>query len=278
MTFRDDRDATLARAEALDRDVKRLEEENAELRAARERLAARSAEENEELAEQRARREKLEKLAASARTEKRTQAAPKPRGKLSEYQRKRRHHLRLAFTGFWTTFAFAWLLLFVMVATYIGGAQLLHAIGAPPIVLLLFPIFMLAILAVWGLYLVVQDGSVRRAERWVASLPLHIDSAAYCEHMATKFGAMTIELDVPDAGDDKELIRKAVAGGAAGTSANWNGDTLVIKCPALKTYFRAKGGGYTSNAKTHRWFRRFARRVLVPIADTHPVRATRILG
>jgi hypothetical protein len=279
VTFRDDKDAMLARTEALDREVEELREENAKLRAERERLAAAAA--------TTAARESAERAAAvdpRAVLEKLAAKAPKPRSTKkrkrgpveSQADRERRISLERAFTSPWTNF-WIWPIAPVLVfGSLLGGAHLFDRLvpQAPGwlAALVLFVTTLVGLgLAVGSYELAVwHDG--RRTRRWLARLALPLDRDRYIECIATKHGMMTVHVAIPDVPDAEcALLERAVRGGSKVASARWDGRTLVITSPQLKYLFLAKGGFYAHNAKLHRWFRRLVTRVLAPIAASHRI-------
>lgn len=278
MTFRDDNEATLARAEALDREVKRLEEENAKLREERERDAKKleDVERQATRAERREaeKREQLEELAKAA-PKPRPQAAPidprVARAKAAQKQaRERQHLLRQAFTPVWLVIAAGVLAAVACVGTVYVGLQLLMLIKIP-LMPLLIPFVFAGIGLVYGPYLLATNHVIRSTQTKLAQqLPFSFDGTGYVERMATRFDqTLTVEVRfVAEPTDtDRKLYADAVQGGAKAADTIWSGSTLVIISPTLKTFYQAKGRGYSHNAKPHRWFWRLVQRVLLPIAE-----------
>lgn len=269
MTFRDDHEAALARAEALEREVRRLRDENADLRTELEPLAREAERDKEREREQRA---ELERLAERAEREaKKPKRERKRRDPAKDAARKRLFALRNAFSGRLLNVAFVVGFLLAAVGSCLAGLWVLMQIGVlfPPLVI---PFMAAGVVAFFGVWSIAVDAQVRRTRRWLAALPVSIDVDDYVDHMASDFsGTLVLELDIAGASGDEKLLVDAVRGGMPGAKAQWSEGTLVVTSPKLKTYYSGKGGGVSHNAKVHRWFRRFVKRVLRPIAERHRV-------
>lgn len=275
MAFRDDQEAALARAEALDREVKRLEEENANLRREREAAAAemeraRAAAERDDEA-----RRELQRLAARAKPAPQPSAPRSKRAPRDDAARKRQHRLRLAFTPLWVDIVFLVVGFVVAAAIYLLVANALVAIGIPfpPLVL---PFMMAGMAGLFWLYHRVAHRCVRSTERWLHELPFSIDPERYLYRMSEIFEKqLVVQVELAEVGAEMALLERAVVGGMPGTTVVTDGRTLTVTSPELKIHYTSKGGGVSHNARPHRWFQKLVKRVLVPIGQSHRIREVR---
>jgi len=115
-----------------------------------------------------------------------------------------------------------------------------------------------------------------RQRRWLAALPFPFDRDAYLHELAAdrQFTGQvrliispTHKLD----DDDRALLAHAASRACRRTTAKWAGDELVVTSRELATsQSGGRGGGtmYNSHA-LHRWFRKAARRFLIPTAKAY---------
>lgn len=288
MGFRDDKDAMLARAEALDREVKRLETENAELRAERERAAAEAATHRAAATRaaerEAAKRQHLEALAAKAVAPRSERARPArsakrtPKPVADPAERLRRRALRHAFTPIWLDGLLGAMIVVAWLAGFVAGGAVMAVTGFffPPIVI---PFLAAGALGSVYLHIFVRDRHAMRTARWLAALPLAIDVPAYLDRIANRFDeTLVVSITVADVTDeDKPLLARAVAGAVATASTSWVDDALVVTSPRLQTCYRgSKGSRSYHNAKPHRWFVRLVERALLPIAASHRITGVRV--
>ena len=285
MAFRDDRDALLARAEALEREAERLREENESLRTAAdaERAAAEARAETERAVE--AKRAEVARMAKRAPAPSRPKPAPsrsRPTGQFGE----------LADDSMSPTWSkLTWVLGFVLLlpailAVALALIELFGAMRAPkfisvPIGLALFVLYFLG--HVFGF--VALCGWIARIEarherRRLAALPIPIDLDGYRRVMGTAQAEKVLEVRVTFATDhpdpDRQTIAAAARAGRRVASAGWSSDELVIRSRPIVTSFHSKKASWNNNVKVHRWFRRLARKTLVPITRAYPMASVRV--
>jgi hypothetical protein len=252
VTYRDDHDAAIARAEALEREAAQLREKTARLEA-----------ENEVLAKERA------ELAAKVEAPRRALArlAGKDAVARSEALERREPGALVssalhAHTGL-ATLASAAPTLAAIVAAAAAGVP-----GG------FFAITVFAVLAGGVLLLRRLIGFDERRERaLLASLPLPLDIAAYLAYLdepRTPAAYVTVRVELESDPDDsaRAQIVRAVAHAQPGAKGRIDGSVLTVTSHAIRT----ETSGQPDNIRLHRWVRRLIARALLPIAAAHPVR------
>jgi hypothetical protein len=251
VTYRDDHDAALARAEALEREAAELREKTARLEAENEVLAK----ERALLAEQvEAPRRALARIAgddAVARSEALERRAP---GALVSSALH-------AHTGL-ATLASLTPLAFVLAAATVGVT------GGPLVLMIGFAIF---IGVRWLRSLMAFDE--RRERQLLASLPLPLDIAAYLAYLdqpRAPAASVTVRVELEREPDDaaRAQIVRAVAHAQPDAKGRIDGSVLTVTSHAIQTEIAGK----PDNVHLHRWVRRLIARALLPIAAAHPVR------
>lgn len=259
MSSRDDRDALLARAEALEREAERLRRENDELRAASE-------------------------LARGARRAARAPGPPPARDPRFE-ERRRERLVDQALSPTWSRAT--WILgLAALVPVTVGLGVAVNAIlgwfgssisehAAGPMA------WLVLVLGYLGGVHVARERArrveARHQRAWLAALPVPFERERYLSllSMARPRAIVEVTLRFTDAVPAQE--RGALADTVRRTGrriadARWTDDHLVIRSRVLKTRFRGpKGGIHHDNVRVHRWFRALARDVLMPLSRLHPL-------
>jgi hypothetical protein len=244
VSYRDDHDAAIARAEALEREAAALRDRNETLARENEVLVAERAKLAEQVA---APKRALARLAGGpARAEAIVQASAPGRLVSTALHA----HTGLVVAGAATPIA-----LTILMAAIFGTTA--WALG-------------LALLAVLPAVAIMLRGlnttDERRERKLLAALPLPLDVPGYLAFLDAYHGdtcVVTVRIELatePDAETARLLV------GAAGGS-RLDGNTLVITSPTL----RSRSGDAADNVRIHRWFRRLIARVLLPIAAAHPV-------
>jgi hypothetical protein len=246
VTYRDDHEAAIARAEALEREA-------AELREKAQRLEI----ENERLAADRARL--IEQVEAPRR------ALARRAGVEDEAILARQEPGRLVSGA-----------LHAHTGLAIGA-------GAMPLVLMTalialtgasFMLLLLALLAGAGGGLLVLgrfiEADEQRERKLLAELPLPLDVPAYLELLDRPHrspATLTVEVEFEAMPDEVAVIENAVHAGAPNCTVQIAGAVLTIHSPALDT----RSAKQPDNVELHRWFRRLVARALLPIAAVHPI-------
>ncbi len=118
-----------------------------------------------------------------------------------------------------------------------------------------------------------------RQRRWLAALPFPFDRDAYLHALAADrqftgrvrlIISPAVELD----DETRAMLAHAASRACRRTTAKWAGDDLIVTSRELATSQsggRGPGTMYNSNA-LHRWFRKAARRFLVPTAKAYALR------
>jgi hypothetical protein len=284
VSFRDDRDAQLARAEALAREAEQLRRETEqlrreydELREERDRLAAEQAERAREAAEQErhddadraARQRGLAQLARRAPT---SLIAPVPveRGQLATLRVE--HALAVG------PLRHAWMAVVpigVVVTGLVAGGWLASSVLGPPLALMMLIATLVG--AMWVQHVMSPIAAVRERRRLErAAIPLDVDSyvAVLGGEYAQRALSIRFAFVEPPEGDDRRAL-EAAARAMPGATTSWAGDELIVTSPMIGTWRRSRySPGHCDTTALHRWFRRALRRVVLPIA--HVVPTTRI--
>jgi hypothetical protein len=278
--LRDDRDALLARAEALSREAERLRRDNEALRAEAVSEAERLRRDNEALRAEAARRAgddasrraPVERLAARARPATPAEATRDP-------GRDAANRIEHALAGSSALGALLELVIVLLglVAAALGVVTIVDGFLAE---LLVLPLILLLVLVLgpvaarWGSWR--RRRAAARERRRLGALGFPLDVAGYLAYLAEPEWRRVVRVRVafvaPPGDQDRALIERAVRGGYGAAEPSWEGAILSIASPALHTgRFGRSGGEIYDNTAVHRWFRRLTRRVLSPLTAAFPV-------
>jgi hypothetical protein len=251
LTYRDDHEAAIARAEALEREAAELREKNQALERENEVLAA----ERERLAEQVAEPKRaLARVAGEPPEVREAALAPQDPGRL--VSSALHAHTGLAVAG-----AAAPMLILPALAALAGSGVL---------AVIALPAGLIASLALLPFFNALDE---QRERSLLRELPLPLDVAAYLELLdrpqpRMKELRVAVELEsVPDPQAGNLMIR-AVTTTMPDADARLDGQTLVITSHPI----RARAGRHPDNVRLHRWFRRLIAHALLPIARAHAIR------
>ena len=130
------------------------------------------------------------------------------------------------------------------------------------------PAMLAALVVAWQLVALVRRVEARAQRRWLDELDLPLDRGAYLALLARKRYSnpitMRVELAAEPAPEDRQLVRRVVTGATPGATAAWRGAPLTITTPTIETRD-------FNNVRIHRWFRRFERDALRPLARAFPL-------
>lgn len=243
MTFRDDKDALLARADALDRENEALRERNAALEA--------------EAAASAAARAELERMAAQ-----RPEPRPAPVRPSSSRREKSQHERTFAR---WVFPIFVWSVTFGTMGAFVLAVILIDRLALSSLILLLPVLWIPGSGLVYRAY---RDRAIRRELAWIDALPTWVDREGYRRFITTDFsGRLTARIRLASKPDERD--RRLVAGAIDG--ARWDADALVVHSPRFDTHVGVGRGSFVTNHKVHRWFRRLVDRTLPAVAALHPI-------
>jgi hypothetical protein len=273
MGFRDDRDALLARADAMAREAERLHRENAELRAERDEERARQAAEAHERAQLTAaeakKRDELERLARRASSPAPAVTTPEspPRARMPRHVQlvDRSLAVRLSRWLFWAMWPS---LVTLTVVTLVLTRDMRWNI------FIWQGIVLGIVVAMFGLNALISRIDARLERQWVADPGFPLDAVRYLTLLGMEQGNLvvraTLRWEAAPSGADRELVERVARAGRQVSEVRWEGDELVIESRPQVTHFRGKGGSHHNNRRVHLWVRRLARRVIVPIHAAFP--------
>jgi hypothetical protein len=252
VTYRDDHDAAIARAEALEREAAELREKASRLEAENAVLAK----ERAELAEQvEAPRRALARLAGKDTDARAEVLVRRPPGAL--VSSALHAHTGLAVLG--AASPTVAVIAAAAAAGIPGGFFVIAGLGA-----LAGGITLLRSLVAFD---------ERRERELLASLPLPIDIPAYLAyldepHIPTAHVTVRVELEREPDGPTRAQLLSAVAHAVSDSRPRFVESVLTITSLGLRT----ETSGQPDNVRLHRWVRRLIARALLPIAAAHPVR------
>ena len=147
---------------------------------------------------------------------------------------------------------------------------------APDYIVVLVPVLMIT-LVFFRAQSALFSRSVRKAMRWLHSLPFQFDIEAYLSglkedgHWNRRICLHIVFLNEPtDA--ERELFASAVQGAVPTSGTEWQERTLSVTSAEMKTKFSGKSEYYYDNGLLHRWLVDIVDSTLERIAARQPIK------